>query len=1113
MAPPPGRASRSVDDVIRDGLHDVLGYTASALEAFVKAQAATFGADVDGLRQALIDSGCPANDSTATFARELSTAVRAASHAHSNASDARSRGASAGASVSGRALRELEAEAAALARRNASYDLIEDDDDDGNEDDSESDKRRETKREKTASSSKRRVRKKRIDEASSSEDEDAKETRRRALTAVRWSEEDGDNGEDVEEEDEETKRQREMEEDLREREEFEARLRARDEGKTKKLTERDMTEAERAEAQRRGAHLENDEDRMDLLPELRKVSRQEYLKKREMQKLEELKESIRETEYFYEGQDVTEEQRRDLEKRKKVYELAMQQINSINDQLEERYSIPTAYDDPSKPKSTSERFAVARQRYKEPDPEDEANPFKDSDQWEAHQLKHAKAQYGAADKKSDVKEYDLVYDDQIQFIKDEIMAGDGVSSSSESDSDSEEEMDEEKRTKLALAGKLGKRAKIEADRKSLPIYQYREDLIKAVEDHQVVVIVGETGSGKTTQIPQYMWEAGFAKKTQKIGCTQPRRVAAMSVATRVADEAGIKLGHEVGYSIRFEDCTSDKTVVKYMTDGMLLREFLGEPDLASYAVMMVDEAHERTLHTDVLFGLVKDIARFRPEIKLLISSATLDAEKFSEYFDFAPIFRIPGRRFPVDILYTKQPEADYVDATVVTVLQIHTTQPEGDILVFCTGQEEIENCEELLKTRMNELDKKLPELIIAPIYSSLPSDMQAKIFEETPKGSRKVVLATNIAETSLTIDGIKYVIDPGFCKQKSYNPRSGMESLVVTPTSQASALQRAGRAGRTSAGKCFRLYTAWSFQNELDPNTVPEIQRTNLGNVVLMLKSLGINDLMHFDFMDPPPAETLLRALEQLYALGALNDRGELTKLGRKMAEFPLDPMLSKTLCASDKYKVSDEIMTICCMLSCGNTIFYRPKDKLQLADHAHKSFHIGNVGDHIALLNVYNTWRDADFSVQWCYENFVQQRTMKTARDIREQLVKLLERVEIEPTSNVNDMDGIKKCITSGFFYHTAKLQRNGSYRTVKNPQTVAIHPSSGLAKELPRWVVYFELVYTTKEYMRQVIEIKPEWLVEIAPHYYKAKEIEGETIKTGKAGTGKASDVVLAG
>lgn len=1103
---------RATSDIVRDGLHGLLGYTASALEAFVEAKARESGGDANALARTLIDSGCPDADETRAFAREVIRAVAKEREGGGGAST--SRGAKPPSSSVDERMRERDA--AALVARNASYELLEEEEEEEEEEANDAkEARRSEKREKKRAKKMRK--KRRGEESSSEEDEEAVEARRRALAGEPYADEGGDESfEEDEEEDEETRRQREMEEDLREKEEFEARLRARDEERTKKVGERGPSAEELAEAERRGANLETDEQRMDLVPELRKTSRQEYLKKRELQKLEELKESIQETEYFYEGQDVTEEQRRDLEKRKKVYELAMQQINSINEALEERYSLPTAYDDPNKPKSTSERLAVVKQRYKDPTADDDANPFKEQDQWEAHQVKQARAQFGAKDKQSEQKQYDLVYDDQIQFIKDEIMAGDGVSSGSESESESEsggeEEMDEEKRTKLALAGKLGKRAKIEADRKSLPIFPYREDLIKAVEDHQVVVIVGETGSGKTTQIPQYMWEAGFGGKTQKIGCTQPRRVAAMSVATRVAEEAGVKLGHEVGYTIRFEDCTNDKTQVKYMTDGMLLREFLGEPDLASYAVMMVDEAHERTLHTDVLFGLVKDIARFRPEIKLLISSATLDAEKFSEYFDFAPIFRIPGRRFPVDILYTKQPEADYVDATVVTVLQIHMTQPEGDVLVFCTGQEEIENCEELLKARLNEMEKKLPELIIAPIYSSLPSDMQAKIFEETPKGARKCVLATNIAETSLTIDGIKYVIDPGFCKQKSYNPRTGMESLVVTPTSQASALQRAGRAGRTSAGKCFRLYTAWSFQNELDPNTVPEIQRTNLGNVVLMLKSLGINDLMHFDFMDPPPAETLLRALEQLYALGALNDRGELTKLGRKMAEFPLDPMLSKTLCASDKYKVSDEVMTICCMLSCGNTIFYRPKDKLQLADHAHKSFHVGNVGDHIALLNVYNSWREADYSVQWCYENFVQQRTMKTARDIREQLEKLLERVEIEVSTNVNDLDSIKKCVTAGFFYHTAKLQRNGSYRTVKNPQTVAIHPSSGLAKELPRWVVYFELVYTSKEYMRQVIEIKPEWLVEIAPHYYKRKEIEGDTIKTGKAGTGKKSDVVLA-
>lgn len=682
---------------------------------------------------------------------------------------------------------------------------------------------------------------------------------------------------------------------------------------------------------------------------------------------------------------------------------------------------------------------------------------------------------GQKKKQKEEKEYDYVFEDQIDFIQEEILAG--------------------KREKKPVDLKAMVNASIQQTRQSLPIYEYRDSLIQAIKEHQILIIVGETGSGKTTQIPQYLHEEGFTKNG-KVGCTQPRRVAAMSVAKRVSDEMDCKLGNLVGYSIRFEDCTSEKTLIKYMTDGMLLREFLGEPDLASYSVLMIDEAHERTLHTDVLFGLVKDIARFRPDLKLLISSATLDAQKFSEFFDKAPIFRIPGRRYPVEIYYTKAPEADYLDAAIVTVLQIHVTQPPGDILVFLTGQEEVDTAAEILQQRTKGLGTKIKELIIARIYSTLPSDLQAKIFEPTPPGARKVVLATNIAETSLTIDGIVYVVDPGFCKQNSYNPRTGMESLVVTPISKASAEQRAGRAGRVSPGKCFRLYTAWAFQHELDDMQIPEIQRTNLGNVVLMLKSLGINDLIHFDFMDPPPAEALIRALEQLYALGALNDKGELTKLGRRMAEFPLDPMLSKTIMTSEKYECSEEVITICSMLSVNNVIFYRPKDKAIHADNARVNFHKPQ-GDHLTLLNVYNQWRDTNFSTQWCFENFIQHRSMKRARDVRDQLLGLLERVEIEPKSNPNNVENILKCITAGFFYHTAKLQKGGAYRTVKNNQSVQIHPTSALFQQMPRWVIYHELVFTTKEYMRQIIEINPKWLVEIAPHYYKQKEIEDSIYK----------------
>eukprot|EP00190_Bangiopsis_sp_CCMP1999_P007862 CAMPEP_0198724912 /NCGR_PEP_ID=MMETSP1475-20131203/2307_1 /TAXON_ID= ORGANISM="Unidentified sp., Strain CCMP1999" /NCGR_SAMPLE_ID=MMETSP1475 /ASSEMBLY_ACC=CAM_ASM_001111 /LENGTH=512 /DNA_ID=CAMNT_0044486551 /DNA_START=27 /DNA_END=1565 /DNA_ORIENTATION=+ len=510
-------------------------------------------------------------------------------------------------------------------------------------------------------------------------------------------------------------------------------------------------------------------------------------------------------------------------------------------------------------------------------------------------------------------------------------------------------------------------------------------------------------------------------------------------------------------------------------------------------------------------GLVKDIARHRGDsMRVIISSATLNAEKFRDYFDGAPIFGIPGRRYPVDIFYTKAPEADYLDACCVTALQIHASQPAGDILIFLTGQEEIEAAEEVLAQRTRGLGSKLSEIIIAPIYSTLPAEAQAKIFDPTPPGARKIVLATNIAETSVTIPGIVYVIDPGYCKQKNYNAKTGMESLVVVPVSRAGSTQRAGRAGRISPGKCFRMFTKWSFYNDMEEDTVPEILRTNLAQVVLLLKSLGINDLIHFDFIDSPPSEVLIQSLTQLYALGALNDRGELTKLGRRMAELPLNPMMAKALIASEKYACSDEVATICAMLSVNNSIFYRPKDKAVFADAARAAFARGGTGDHITLLNCYNQWRDSGFATQWCFENFVQNRTIKQARDIRDQLEGLLERVEVPRLSSLDNVS-IGKAIASGFFYNAARLEKGGSYKTLKNPHTVHIHPSSCLFKneKLPRWLIYHELVFTTKEFMRQVMEIESQWLLEIAPYYYKAKELEDSTKMKMPKMVGKATDV----
>ncbi|KAK4396906.1 putative pre-splicing factor ATP-dependent RNA helicase DEAH5 [Sesamum angolense] len=392
------------------------------------------------------------------------------------------------------------------------------------------------------------------------------------------------------------------------------------------------------------------------------------------------------------------------------------------------------------------------------------------------------------------------------------------------------DMPEWKKDAYGKALTFGQRSKlsIQEQRQSLPIYKLKNELVKACHDNQVLVVIGETGSGKTTQVTQYLAEAGYTTKG-KIGCTQPRRVAAMSVAKRVAEEFGCRLGEEVGYAIRFEDCTSPETVIKYMTDGMLLREILIDEDLSQYSVIMLDEAHERTIHTDVLFGLLKQLVKRRPDLRLIVTSATLDAEKFSGYFFNCNIFTIPGRTFPVEILYTKQPESDYLDASLITVLQIHLTEPEGDVLLFLTGQEEIDYACQCLYERMKGLGRNVPELIILPVYSALPSEMQSRIFEPAPPGKRKVVVATNIAEASLTIDGIFYVIDPGFAKQNVYNPKQGLDSLVITPISQASAKQRAGRAGRTGPGKCYRLYTESAFHNEMSPTSIPEIQRINLG--------------------------------------------------------------------------------------------------------------------------------------------------------------------------------------------------------------------------------------------------------------------------------------------
>ncbi|KAK9366717.1 pre-mRNA splicing factor ATP-dependent RNA helicase prp16 [Lipomyces kononenkoae] len=642
--------------------------------------------------------------------------------------------------------------------------------------------------------------------------------------------------------------------------------------------------------------------------------------------------------------------------------------------------------------------------------------------------------------------------------------------------------------KSSGASSFSQEKSIREQRESLPAFAVREELLKVIRDNQVVIVIGETGSGKTTQLTQFLYEDGYGKRGV-IGCTQPRRVAAMSVAKRVSEEMNVELGGLVGYAIRFEDCTSSDTVIKYMTDGVLLRESLQESDLDKYSCVIMDEAHERALNTDVLMGLFKKILARRRDLKLIVTSATMNAERFSKFYGNAPQFTIPGRTFPVDVLFSKSPCDDYVDAAVKQVLTIHLQQGPGDILVFMTGQEDIETTCEVTTQRLSQLDDP-PKLEILPIYSQMPADLQARIFDKAEKGTRKVIVATNIAETSLTVDGIKFVVDTGYSKLKVYNPRMGMDTLQITPISQANANQRSGRAGRTGPGIAYRLYTESAFRNEFYIQNIPEIQRTNLSNTILLLKSLGVKDLMEFDFMDPPPADTMTSSLYDLWALGALDNTGQLTALGSKMASFPMEPSLSKLLIMSEQYECSEEMLTIVSMLSVPN-VFYRPKERQEESDAAREKFFVPD-SDHLTLLHVYHQWKSNGYSDSWCMRHFLHPKTLRRAREIRQQLLDIVTFQKMLIVSCGTDWDIVRKCVCSGYFHQASKVKGLGEYINLRTSVTVQLHPTSALygLGYLPDYVVYHELILTSKEFMSTVTAVDPHWLAELGGVFYSVKE-----------------------
>ena len=527
---------------------------------------------------------------------------------------------------------------------------------------------------------------------------------------------------------------------------------------------------------------------------------------------------------------------------------------------------------------------------------------------------------------------------------------------------------------------------------------------------------------------------------------------------------------------------------------------------------MVDEAHERSISTDVLLGLLKKIRRKRPDLRIIVSSATLQAEEFLRFFthtneelasieissDIGKIVNLEGRTYPIDHLYLDSPAENYVEKAVDTVFDIHEQEAQGDILVFLTGREEIDNAIQAVAERIGQTEGKLSNLQPMPLYAGLTSEEQMYVFDKPPAGKRKVIFSTNIAEASVTIDGIVYVIDCGFVKLRAYNPRTGIETLTATPTSKASASQRAGRAGRTKPGKCFRLYTEESYNSLPDANP-PEIQRSNLAPVILQLKALGIDNVARFHYLSPPPSELMTKALELLYSLGALDDYAKLTRpLGFRMAELSVEPMMAKTLLSAQSFDCLSEILTIAAMTSLGSSVWFYHDGEQKAMESARRKF-AAEEGDHLTLLNAYTAFvTKGKKESRFCHENHLNYKSMTRAVSIRAQLKRYLERFNIEINESLashraeadskDKAEKIRRCLTAGYFAHAARMQPDGTLRNVEGGTVMHAHPSSLLFNRKADWVIFHEVMETgEKTFIRDITKIEKAWLVEYAPDFYK--------------------------
>ncbi|MDC7125117.1 MAG: ATP-dependent RNA helicase [Spirochaetales bacterium] len=615
---------------------------------------------------------------------------------------------------------------------------------------------------------------------------------------------------------------------------------------------------------------------------------------------------------------------------------------------------------------------------------------------------------------------------------------------------------------------------------SLPVYRERKRILDALESNQVIVVESPTGSGKTTQLPLILNEAGYSA-SGIIGVTQPRRIATLSVCDYISEQLNVNVGDFVGYKMRFEDKTKPETRVKVMTDGILLQEIKADPYLGRYSVLMIDEAHERSLNIDFILGLLKNLLKIRKDLRVIISSATINAGVFSEYFNKCPVIHIDTETFPVEIHYAPPRVSGNPDSILERILEIvkkHIQSSKGDILIFLPGERLIKDC--VTQLYSSEIRQKL---FILPLYGRLSREEQERVFIKTPENKIKVVVATNIAETSVTIDGITTVIDPGLAKINFYNPRTYTSSLVEQSISKASSNQRKGRAGRTQAGDCYRLYSEDEFSfREL--YTLEEIYRTDLSEVVLRMAELGITDFSSFDFISSPGKDGLVAAVETLRMFGAIDDENTLTSTGQMMVAFPMLPRHSRMIVeAINRYPdVIEETITAASFLT-SHSPYILPQGEELAARNAHHSFRDVD-GDFVSYLKIYESYMDADVKEVFCKNFYLDERIMSEIANIKTQIEDIVRELGV-PISGGGKTSDYLCAVSAGLMQFVCCRSGRGVYRSLTAGQ-ISIHPGSVMFRENPRYIVAGEVVRTSRMFARSVSPLKREWLKGISEDLY---------------------------